>query len=59
LNILKQKRNNDAAQTSLSKLATVAKSTENLMPTVLECVENYCTLGEIADVLRNEFGEYK
>jgi methylmalonyl-CoA mutase N-terminal domain/subunit len=59
LNILKQKRNNDAAQASLSKLATVAKSTENLMPTVLECVENYCTLGEIADVLRNEFGEYR
>jgi methylmalonyl-CoA mutase N-terminal domain/subunit len=59
LNILKQKRNNDAAQASLSKLATVAKSTENLMPVVLECVENYCTLGEIADVLRNEFGEYK
>ncbi len=59
LNILKQKRNNDAAQASLSKLASVAKSTENLMPVVLECVENYCTLGEIADVLRNEFGEYK
>jgi methylmalonyl-CoA mutase N-terminal domain/subunit len=59
LNVLKQKRNNDAAQASLSKLATVAKSTENLMPTVLECVENYCTLGEIADVLRNEFEEYR
>jgi methylmalonyl-CoA mutase N-terminal domain/subunit len=59
LNVLKQKRNNDAAQASLSKLATVAKSAENLMPTVLECVENYCTLGEIADVLRNEFGEYR
>ncbi len=59
LNVLKQKRNNDAANASLTKLATVAKSTENLMPTVLECVENYCTLGEIADVLRNEFGEYR
>ena len=58
LNFLKQKRNNEATKASLSKLATVAKSTENLMPVVLECVENYCTLGEIADVLRNEFGEY-
>jgi methylmalonyl-CoA mutase N-terminal domain/subunit len=29
------------------------------MPTVIEAVENYCTLGEIADVLRKEFGEYK
>ncbi len=59
LNSLKQKRNNDAAQASLSKLAAVVKTTENLMPVVLECVENYCTLGEIADVLRNEFGEYR
>lgn len=59
LNILKQKRNHEFAQASLSKLAAVVKTTENLMPVVLECVENYCTLGEIADVLRNEFGEYR
>jgi methylmalonyl-CoA mutase N-terminal domain/subunit len=26
---------------------------------VLEAVENYCTLGEIADSLRKVFGEYK
>jgi methylmalonyl-CoA mutase, N-terminal domain len=29
------------------------------MPSVIEAVENYCTLGEIADVLRSVFGEYK
>ena len=29
------------------------------MPVVVEAVENYCTLGEIADTLRKIFGEYK
>jgi methylmalonyl-CoA mutase, N-terminal domain len=29
------------------------------MPAVVEAVENYCTLGEIADELRKVFGEYK
>jgi methylmalonyl-CoA mutase N-terminal domain/subunit len=29
------------------------------MPTVIEAVEAKCTLGEIADTLREVFGEYK
>ena len=29
------------------------------MPVVIEAVENYCTLGEISDELRNVFGEYR
>ncbi|MFN4284423.1 MAG: methylmalonyl-CoA mutase [Lacibacter sp.] len=36
-----------------------AISGENLMPAVIEAVENKCTLGEIADELRAVFGEYK
>jgi methylmalonyl-CoA mutase N-terminal domain/subunit len=28
------------------------------MPLVIEAVENLCTLGEISDVLRKEFGEH-
>jgi len=31
----------------------------NLMPAVLEAVENYCTLGEIATTLRGVFGEHQ
>ncbi len=30
----------------------------NTMPFILAAVDAYATLGEIADVLRNEFGEY-
>jgi hypothetical protein len=26
---------------------------------VIECVEKFCTLGEVSDVLRGEFGEYQ
>ncbi len=33
--------------------------TDNLMPVVIKAVENYCTLGEIADELRAVYGEYK
>jgi len=29
------------------------------MPAVIDAVENYCTLGEISDVLRKVFGEQK
>jgi methylmalonyl-CoA mutase N-terminal domain/subunit len=36
-----------------------AISGENIMPTVVEAVENKCTLGEIADTLREIFGEHK
>ncbi len=59
LRLLKSSRNNERANSILEKLAAVAKTSENLMPTVIEAVENFCTLGEIADVLRKEFGEYK
>ena len=59
LKALKTKRDNAAVQACLQKLNTAAVGTENLMPYVLDAVEHYCTLGEIADTLRNVFGEYK
>ena len=59
LNQLKMKRNAMNVEVSLSKIREAAKDGSNLMPFVIEAVENYCTLGEIADALRTEFGEYK
>jgi methylmalonyl-CoA mutase N-terminal domain/subunit len=55
------KRNRDPARcdTILQDLNDKAASGENIMPTVVEAVENKCTLGEIADTLREVFGEYK
>ena len=59
LNLLKQKRNNIAVAECLLQISAVAKGTDNLMPYVVTAVENLCTLGEIADVLRSTFGEHK
>ena len=59
LKLLKLKRDNNKVIASLKKLHEIAVSGQNLMPAVLEAVENYCTLGEISDELRKIFGEYK
>ena len=55
------KANRDPAKTDqcLQNLNDKASSGENIMPAVVEAVENKCTLGEIADTLREVFGEYK
>lgn len=55
---LKNERNQAQITACLDRLITAAKGTENLMPFILEAVENYSTLGEIADALRSVFGEY-
>ncbi len=56
---VKSLRNRDSVNEKLAILKSGATTTENLMPHILNCVENYCTLGEIADVLRSVWGEYK
>lgn len=56
---LKNERDGAKVAQHLEALSTAAKSDVNLMPHILNAVESYATLGEIADVLRNVFGEYK
>ncbi|MFN2120807.1 MAG: methylmalonyl-CoA mutase [Anaerolineales bacterium] len=41
-----------------SKLEAAARTTENLMPLFIECVEASVTLGEICNTLRGVWGEY-
>lgn len=55
----KNSRNRARVDQCLQLLSDKAGSGENLMPAVIEAVENNCTLGEIADELRSVFGEYK
>ena len=55
---VKNDRDNDTVNTKLSQLETHAKSQKNLMPAIIDCVRAECTLGEIADVLRKQFGEF-
>ena len=54
---LRRDRDGGAAQASLHRLETAARSDANTVPAILDCVEAYCTLGEISGVLRNVFGE--
>jgi methylmalonyl-CoA mutase N-terminal domain/subunit len=55
------KSNRDPAKTDklLQILNDCASGDQNIMPAVLEAVENNITLGEIADTLREVYGEYK
>lgn len=55
----KRERNNEKVKSILSQLRHVAEHEENLMPVFLQAVSAYATLGEICDVLREVFGEYK
>ena len=59
LKALRAMRDNNAVNALIEKIERQARSGENLMPVVVEAVEQYATLGEIADALRRVFGEYK
>ena len=59
LNLLKANRDQVKVAACLNNIKEAALSTYNLMPSVIDAVEQYCTLGEIANVLRSVFGEYQ
>ncbi|GBD12410.1 Methylmalonyl-CoA mutase [bacterium HR24] len=56
---VRDERDNGKVQHLLGVLEEAARSDANLMPVIIECVENYVTLGEICRVLRRAFGEQK
>ena len=56
---LKQSRDHERVQRSLSALKDVAKGTGNTMVPLLECVRAYATVGEMCDALREVWGEYE
>ena len=56
---IKSERDSNQAEKSLQNLKKAAQGTDNVIPPVLEAVKAYATLGEIADVLREVFGEYR
>lgn len=58
LNDLKNQRDNKLIQEKLKELKKVAKSSDNIMPIVIELVRVYATVQEICDVLREVFGVY-
>ncbi|MGP4107336.1 acyl-CoA mutase large subunit family protein [Virgibacillus sp. L01] len=59
MNTVRQQRDQDAVDKSLKAIREKAKdNSANLIPFILEAVKVYATIGEICNVLRDEFGEY-
>jgi len=56
---IKQERDSSRVDTALKTLKKTAEGTDNLIPPVVDAVKAYATLGEIADILREVFGEYR
>jgi methylmalonyl-CoA mutase N-terminal domain/subunit len=59
LRAIRERRDKDKAENSLAKLEEAANGTENLLPKILDCVDNYVTVGEISNRLRKVWGEYR
>ncbi|MBS3944204.1 MAG: methylmalonyl-CoA mutase family protein [Melioribacter sp.] len=56
---LKSIRNQELAEKSIAKIAEAADSGSNIMPALIEAAENYVTLGEMVEVLKQHFGTYE
>ncbi len=55
----KTSRNMARVRSTLQGLERRAKSEENLVPSIVRAVRAGCTLGEVSDMLRGAFGEYR
>lgn len=55
---VKAERDGKTVANALQQLEQSAKEGTNLMPHIIHAVENYTTLGEVADTLRKVFGEH-
>jgi methylmalonyl-CoA mutase N-terminal domain/subunit len=56
---VRKKRSAAKVNECLEELKAKASTEENLLPSIIRCVENYASLGEICDVLRSVWGEYR
>jgi len=57
LNQVRRERDDEQVDLTLKNLRSAAKNS-NVMPHIIKAVKVYATLGEIADSLRDSFGEY-
>jgi methylmalonyl-CoA mutase N-terminal domain/subunit len=56
---VREERDGEAVEGTLDALGEAAAGDANVMPRLVEAVKAYATVGEICDVLREEFGEYQ
>ena len=56
---LRARRDNTAVKAALEDVRAAARGTQNLLVPMREALKRLATLGEVSDVLREEFGEYR
>lgn len=56
---IRNTRDKKKAKESLKALERAARAKENVMPHLVDCCKSYATLGEMANVFRNVFGEFR
>jgi methylmalonyl-CoA mutase, N-terminal domain len=56
---LKETRDNAAVERALADLGAAAESSDNLLYPTKEALANLATVGEVSDVLRGVFGQYR
>ncbi|MBK7129594.1 MAG: acyl-CoA mutase large subunit family protein [Crocinitomicaceae bacterium] len=56
---IKSTRDNIQVQTCLETIKKDAQENKNLMPSIIAAVKVYCTVGEIVQVMKEVYGEYK
>jgi methylmalonyl-CoA mutase N-terminal domain/subunit len=55
---VRAERNVEAAAVALDAVRTAARGEENLLPLLREALKAYCTIGEVCETLREEWGMY-
>ena len=58
INQYKKNRDQEKVSAARQSLETAAKTSDNLLPFIIHCIEARTTLGEISDSLRTVFGSY-
>ena len=56
--MFKKNRHIENVNESLKKLKKSLNLNKNLIPSIIYCIKNHCTLGEICDVLKSKYGTY-
>jgi methylmalonyl-CoA mutase N-terminal domain/subunit len=56
---LRADRDDEAVEAKLEALRAACETGENVMPNIVEAVKAYATTGEVADAMRDVFGEHR
>ena len=59
LDQLIKNRDRQQVKNSLKQIIETCQSGDNLMPVIINAAKSYCTLGEIVDAMKTEFGEWQ